>query len=91
MRATKRGAFLIEVTIYSSSYVLSVSRIIIIIHVHNHTSHVYRCLLRVGVASVCSEEALLCTNTLSLDLEEVFADVPRPEVQFIQLIATGHF
>ncbi len=33
-----------------------------------------------GVASVCPETAILCTSTLTLDLNEVFADVPHSEV-----------
>ena len=32
------------------------------------------------IASVCSKETILCTNTLSLQLSDVFSDVPNPEV-----------
>ena len=32
------------------------------------------------IASVCSKETILCTNTLTLQLSDVFSDIPHPEV-----------
>ena len=32
------------------------------------------------IISLCSEDAVLSTNTLNLQLEDIYADIHRPEV-----------
>ena len=34
----------------------------------------------VDIASLCSEETILCSNTLTLQLKDIFADIHKPEV-----------
>ena len=41
--------------------------------------------VHIGIASLCSNEALLCSNTLNLSLEDVFTDVPHPQVRHVSL------
>ena len=41
------------------------------------------------IASVCSKETILCTNTLTLQLSDVFSDIPHPEV--VQCLVATHY
>lgn len=34
----------------------------------------------VDITSLCSEETILCSNTLTLQLKDIFANIHKPEV-----------